>query len=556
MWFQERRRVCRHAIATLFLTEVVNNLVTADCAPYPVAARIRNVSLSNGQLARGVELSVGHPSQNFAFLPQWPINNTIVYGLDGYCTDPAPESEAGCTTWRGGQYNLLGSDTRRTPSNNPNPIDGPPYHTITYTDNFKINDNVTLNDYAFGVPLSDTLEQGYHPMMAIGLGPNSTILTALKSGNHIASRVWSMFFGWVGANPNTQLDGTLVFGGYDRAKVSGPAYTQTLAADSRCPTQMLVTINDIVLHFPNGTDASIVAKTSNGSFPACIVPDFPVLMTLATNPYFSLFQEYTKTSISERSSGQQYYSVLYNDGDEPYRGDLSINVRNGPSIRVPNSQLVLPERHISDATGELLANYSRSNLVINPLQDINGHDLSLLGRQFLSSAYVMVNQDKEEFSLWSANPTDIQDLVAIDRAGDEVTEFCAEPTTSPSPPSRTPDPSTSGGQSEGLPTGAIAGIAVGAVAGLVIIVGGLFSWHRRRKASAVAVAAQHAEQGGPAQGMNHQYQCQYQHPQPQPQPYHYLGAQESFKSELRDGWQGAELDDTAAHANRRYELGG
>lgn len=484
-----------------------------------------------------------------------PINNTIVYGIDGYCTDPAPDSEAGCTTWRGGQYNLLGSDTRRTPSNDPNPRDGPPYHTTTYTDDFQINDNVTLNNYAFGVPLSDTLEQGYHPMMAIGLGPNSTMLTALKSSNYIASRVWSMFFGWIGANPNTQLDGTLVFGGYDRAKVSGPAYTQPLSADTRCSSQMLITIDDIVLHFPNGTDASIVAKTSNGSFPACIVPDFPVLMTLATNPYFSLFQEYTKTSISERSLGQQYYSVLYNDGDEPYRGDLSINVRGGPSIRVPNSQLVLPERYISDATGELLANYSRSNLVINPLQEINGHDLSLLGRQFLSSAYVMVNQDKEEFTLWSANPTGIQDLVAIDGAGDEVTEFCAEPTESSLPPSRTPDPSTSGKQSETLSTGAIAGIAVGGVAGFLIIIGGLLWWHRRRKASAVAATAQHAEQGGPTQDMIGQYPYQYQHPHPQPQPYHYVGAQEPFKAELH-AWHGAELDGTAAHANRRYELGG
>jgi hypothetical protein len=72
MRLQERQRACRQVIAGLFLTyQAINNVVTAQCVPYPIAATIGNVSLSNGQLARGANLSVGHPPQSFAFLPQW-----------------------------------------------------------------------------------------------------------------------------------------------------------------------------------------------------------------------------------------------------------------------------------------------------------------------------------------------------------------------------------------------------------------------------------------------------------------------------------------------------
>ncbi|KAH8161912.1 hypothetical protein CIB48_g6338 [Xylaria polymorpha] len=479
MWFHERRQARQPVGPDLLLTCLVFiTLVSAQCLPYPIAIPIGNVTLSNGGIARGAELAIGHPPQSLAFLPQWPLNNTLVYGTDGYCTDPAL-SPAGCITWRGGQYALLSSDTRRQPPN-PNPTDGPPYPgTTTYTDVLKINDNVTLDSFAIGVPLSDWQQQGYHPMMALGLGANSTLLSSLVAGKQIASRVWSMFYGLTGANSNAQLEGSLVFGGYDRAKVSGEGYTQKLWSDRRCSTQMLVTIDDIILNFPNGTDASIVASTTNGSFSACIVPDYPGLITLANNPYFEMFQIVTNTGIIERSFGQEFYTSLYSDGYEPYQGDLSIKIRHGPSIRIPNNQLVIPERYIDDSTGEVMANYSRSNLVINPLNTINQFDLSQLGRLFLSSAYVMLNQDSEQFTIWAANPTTFEDLVGVDSTGKEVTTFCTQsiapassgPTSAPTKKPTVPR--------KGLSTGAIAGIGVGTVAAFIIVVVVLF-WCRHR----------------------------------------------------------------------------
>ncbi|CAJ2502698.1 Uu.00g100920.m01.CDS01 [Anthostomella pinea] len=366
-----------------------------------------------------------------------------------------------------------------------------------FTDVLHINKNITLDTFPMGGPLEDWSQQGYHPMMAIGLGDNSTLLNALKAGNYIASRVWSTFYGWTGGDSNTQLDGTFVFGGYDRAKVSGEGHTQDLIDDARCPTRMLVVIDDIVLHFPNGTDVSIVAEKPNGSFDACIVPDYPVLMTLAYDPYMAAFEYYTNVSLTQRSTGLAYFSLLYNDGDEPYRGDMTIDIRDGPAVRVPNSQLVVPEQYIADPNGQLMANYSRSNLVINSLQDVNANDITQLGRQFLSSAYVMLNQDSGKFTLWSANPTGVEDLVAVDEKGQDATDWC-EASTAPTPGAGALDgagasqvgKSSSNGADAQVSPGAIAGAVVGGVAFLAFVIGGLLLYRRgRAKANAVARSA-------------------------------------------------------------------
>lgn len=235
-----------------------------------------------------------------------------------------------------------------------------------------------------------------------------------------------------------------MFGGYDRAKVDGQGYTYDLSQDERCSTQLLAVIDDIILHFLNGTEASLVRSTDS-SFEACIVRDFPDMVSMAYDPYMESFMGLTNTSISQRSLGLSYYTLLYDDGDSPYQRDMSILIRNRPSIRIPNSQLAMPERYIRDEDGQLMANYSKSNLVINSLQDVNADDLSQLGRQFLSSAYLLVNQDSRKFTLWSVNLTRNEDLVGIDQEGQDAVEWCTSvPNTEPS---GTPGPTANKGKS-------------------------------------------------------------------------------------------------------------
>lgn len=72
MAFLQRWKAHGHAVSLLIVCRALG-VMSADCVPYPIAAPITNVSLSNGHVARGVALSVGTPAQDFAFLPQWSV---------------------------------------------------------------------------------------------------------------------------------------------------------------------------------------------------------------------------------------------------------------------------------------------------------------------------------------------------------------------------------------------------------------------------------------------------------------------------------------------------
>lgn len=114
-----------------------------------------------------------------------------------------------------------------------------------------------------------------------------------------------------------------------------------------------------------------------------------------------------------------------------------------------------------------------------------------LGRQFLSAVYLMANYDTGKFQMWTANPTNDQDLVAVTEKGIEVTDnFCAA--------NKTPADSGTGGnaggqtdpktgtpveKSKGLSAGAIAGVVIAVLAFVTLI--GIATWFflKRRKAA-------------------------------------------------------------------------
>ena len=127
---------------------------------------------------------------------------------------------------------------------------------------------------------------------------------------------------------------------------------------------------------------------------------------------------------------------------------------SGLSVRIPNDQLIVPDRTIS-SSGEITANASSPNLVINPIKEINANDQLHLGRQFLSAAYVMLNEDSSSFTLWKANPTLKEYLMAVDKRNDPIHSNCSVHVTSSS--------------ESKLSKGAIAGIAVAALAAVLII---------------------------------------------------------------------------------------
>ena len=103
-----------------------------------------------------------------------------------------------------------------------------------------------------------------------------------------------------------------------------------------------------------------------------------------------------------------------------------------------------------------------------------------IGGMFFSSAYLMVNHDKNEFSIASAQTTPAEAAVAgIDTANDCVAYLDGSILQTPSP-----DTTAGGSNQAKLSAGAIAGIVVGGVAGIALFAGIFFFLRRRKRAAA------------------------------------------------------------------------
>lgn len=111
------------------------------------------------------------------------------------------------------------------------------------------------------------------------------------------------------------------------------------------------------------------------------------------------------------------------------------------------------------------------------LQGSNSNDILRIGRNFFSAACIMVNYDVGEFTIWAANPTESQDLVAVDSTGAELDNFCssnndtatvtaggASPSNTDGTSKVTTTPSTAAKSNSSVP--AIAGGVVGGAAGI------------------------------------------------------------------------------------------
>ncbi|KAF9888039.1 hypothetical protein FE257_009303 [Aspergillus nanangensis] len=456
---------------------------STDCAPHPVEVPLGDVKIGN-TTARGVSLSVGEPEQPFAFLPQWPLNNTFVYGTQRYCDEKF--SITACRTFRGGAYDEDSSKTYEAASSRSYQADTSPYPSLFWmTESLKLNSNTTLSHFPMGIPSEDWGAEGYHPQATFGLGRNSSILNALYTAGHIASHSWSMFWGRTGEDEHAE--GSFIFGGFDRARTSEKKHTDELNySNDACPSGMLVTISDMVLNHVNGTDASLFNGLRSAAISACIVPDYPILMTIPRDPYFDRFEKWNNVYLPKRSFGVYYYGMIYMGSSPAYAGDLTITLNSGFSVRIPNKELIVPELTIDEVTGEIHSNSSERELLLNSMQRDNTNDLPFLGRQFLSIVYLMLNQDDNSFTLWeAAKSRGPANVVAVDPKNQLIDSFCAASFTSSS---SSPDDEGSSSEkstdedSPVLSTGAIAGVVIGAVtaAGMIAAIV-LFLVARKRK---------------------------------------------------------------------------
>ncbi|KAB8349635.1 hypothetical protein FH972_023654 [Carpinus fangiana] len=452
------------------ITALVTSVAADSCSAGVVSVPIQNVTLSNGLQIRGASIAVGTPPQNFATAPSADRNNSYIH-TGGLC-DRSWTAEY-CFVYRGGLFQVNSSSTHKSQQGlNASEFaaygnDGQPQNTWA-TDQLQVNSSISLPSYL----IAETPSSGnsFPADNLIGLGANSSFLAAMHSAGNIASRTWSMFYGLTGGYPETQMDGSLVFGGFDRAKVTGDNYTASISTLDlpSCPSGMLVTISSLALNFPNGSSPNLFTKQSD-AIAACIDPNYPTLMSLPADPYWDNFDDLTYTSSIGRSRGLNLDGMLY-PADDVYQGDLTITLSSGLSVRVPNSQLVTPDFSLAN-DGTITANESTAEIRVNVLQDGNANDLTMLGRPFLSAAYLMVNHDEKTFTLWKTNPTTDEDLVAISSTSGCTTEGL-----------QTPSQQASDNNGMALSTGAIAGIAVGAAVVVLAVLGAIaFFALRRRK---------------------------------------------------------------------------
>jgi hypothetical protein len=207
-----------------------------------------------------------------------------------------------------------------------------------------------------------------------------------------------------------------------------------------------------------------------------------------------------------------------------YSGDLAITLNNLATYTIPNNQLIFNEHYIADSG--LIE--TKKDVKQIPIVRIAAGDgmMPRLGGMFFSSAYLIVNHDKTQFTIAPVQTKPATSkIMAIDTANDctGIVEAAVASTTPDAPKesgTSTGGPSTPGSgngnsnsnsgtststsESTALSGGAIAGIVIGALAGIGAIAAIAFLlWRRKRaRASPAELAAFNANAPAEKYGYN------------------------------------------------------
>jgi hypothetical protein len=165
-------------------------------------------------------------------------------------------------------------------------------------------------------------------------------------------------------------------------------------------------------------------------------------------------------------------------------------------VTIPNKQLVFDEPYIA-SNGRITINSTAKNVPIVRYTDSNAN-MPRLGGMFFSSAYLMVNHDKNEFAI-----APVQEKSAAQRLmGIDTANACIAPAVEgvkTTPEARTSSPGSMA-TSKSISSGAIAGIVIGILAVICFVAGVGFLMWRHRRAAAVAAVSNPSELGATLDG--------------------------------------------------------
>lgn len=439
---------------------------------------------------KGIPAKIGNPPQSIVMLPWSDLNNTYIYDEQSDCDPSIIFNDEICKVRRGGPF-IETASTSFSKATDLIAAGGASQEITTPGTEIGVrklvlsslagNEQITLGSsnsttLPIGIPRL-RWDNGYTTLHALGLGSNSTYLNALVRAGQIPSRAWSLFWGRMWTDVGG-MDGSLVLGGYDREKVIGRNFTQTLdySEETGCWTGMKVTVANVFVNFRNGTDVGIMPR--NGAIQCCIVPHRQLLWE-APSGIIGAFENATQLKSSDVSFGLHWGARIFNASSSLFDGDVSFLLSNGLQVRVPNNQFLTPFVDVA-RSGSRVIDKSKRELLMTGLAD----QPATLGRYFFTAAYLMVDQDAKTFTMWQGNPSSKVDLVPVSRnpSGD-----CGG------------GPIAGGGPGPGLGAGSApaeppsspigSGVIAGAVVGGLVVLAVIFMlvwFFRRRKAGSNA----------------------------------------------------------------------
>ena len=179
-----------------------------------------------------------------------------------------------------------------------------------------------------------------------------------------------------------------------------------------------------------------------------------------------------------------------------YDGNLTFSIYPDLEITIPNHQLVVPDIEINPEGQQVVSNYSGyAEVLINSLQAINLNDMPRFGMPFLSSAYLLVDNDNQQFTLWASQQSETSNLTELGPPAcrPPVTPSIPNSTATAPPPPPPPRPSS---LTDNRPSKAtIAGSVIGGLAAISLFCGAYLLQKRRRKRRQ---QEEQALRGGPA----------------------------------------------------------
>ncbi|VUC32510.1 unnamed protein product [Clonostachys rosea] len=350
---------------------------------------------------------------------------------------------------------------------------------------FGIKDASLTEQIPIGIPREDW-DTGHSTLHPLGLGSNSTFLNKLRKTGWTFSRVFSLYWG---SNWNSRpIEGHVVMGGYDKKRIIEPNVTAPLkygdySTSDGCFTGIRIVISDITVNFTDGSNKSIFPNQDK--LHACLAPQRPSLLE-APREYLDKFEEVTGTKHNGNTSTGFHWGAWIYDRKQSFKGDMTLHLESGLKIRIPNTQYMPPHVY-HDEDGSRIMDTSARELAMPESQ--NG--VPMLGRYFLTSAYLMVDHDVGTYTLWESNQNAsiwkpdlvmIKDKEIAAQCPDNATKPVETPTVSATgdiPESTTSTEQTETGSSVASPA-TIGGSVVGAVVGVVII-GLAVAWFIRRR---------------------------------------------------------------------------